>query len=228
MPFTERWPEIVSSNPGGVADPLGESVADPTQPAVRLFEPRDIRLVIGRHQDPERELHCAAARADGVPIHRRIAGGGAVVLAPGSVVVALRMPRDEFGTQCYFTRVNEILLPVLGELIGRRPHCRGHGDLALCEDDGAERKILGASLRQTRDHAIYLGVLLVADLSELMRRYLAAPSRAPAYRAGREHAAFCTCLGRYGVGVDALLPPLRAACLQALSGGSGAASAALD
>ncbi|MDA3960592.1 MAG: hypothetical protein PF961_07360, partial [Planctomycetota bacterium] len=70
--FTERWPEIVTPQPGGSDDPLGESVLDPVNPWCRVFEPRDVRLVIGRHQDPERELIVAQAQADGVPIHRRV------------------------------------------------------------------------------------------------------------------------------------------------------------
>lgn len=217
MPFTERWPEIVVPNPGGVDDPLGESVLDHDQSWLRVFEPRDLRLVIGRHQDPERELLVAAAQADGVPIHRRVCGGGAVVLAPGMVVVALRLPRAaEMDANCYFGRINAALIPAVAGVAGVEPSCRGHGDLAVVED-GHERKILGASLRQTSRGVYYLGVLLVADVVAQMERYLAAPSREPEYRAGRGHGAFCTHLGGYGVTVGDLVAAVVAECRQRLA-----------
>ena len=211
--FTERWPEIVSANPGGSDDPLGESVLLPEAPNVRVFEPRDTRLVLGRGQDPERELQVAAAQADGIPIHRRIAGGGAVVLAPGMVVVALRLPRIPGNADCTFGVVNACLIPAIAQATGVIPVCRGHGDLAI-ETDAGTRKILGSSLRQQRDLAIYLAVLLVDDAVPLMERYLAAPSREPDYRAGRGHAAFCTHLGAHGGTVASLRSALAEACQQ--------------
>jgi len=215
--FREPFPDVVRANPGGADDPLGESILDLRQPAVRLFEPTSIAAVLGRHQDPHRELVVSALQTDGRPIYRRVAGGGAVVLAPGMLVVALRLPRQGMAVDAYFTRVNAILTPVIQQQVPVAVATRGHGDLALRETDGVERKILGASLRQSRDHAYYLGVLLVDDATALMRRYLAFPSREPDYRQGRDHAAFCTHLGRYGLRLDELHNSLCTACQQALS-----------
>ena len=208
MGFTERWPQWVEAAPQGAQDPLGESILDEHHPAVRVFEPRDIRLVVGRNQDPERELICAHARDDGVPIHRRQTGGGAVVLAPGTVVVAVRMPQDVIGTDIYFSRINAHLGRVIRSLTGQTPQCRGHGDLALVHD-GTERKILGASLRQARGQVFYLGVFLVADLVPLMERLLQAPSRQPDYRHDRSHGDFCVGLGQFGVTVEDLIAALQ-------------------
>lgn len=202
--FIESRPDLVVPNPGGLADPLGESAIDPTQSWLRVFEPRDVRLVVGRHQDPARELIAANAQADGIPVHRRISGGGAVVLAPGMVVVALRLRNDEFGTACHLDRVNSALVPAVTAVCGAAPRCRGHGDLVMVGDDGAERKVLGASLRQTSRLVLYLGVFLVDDAVPLMERYLAPPSREPDYRQGRGHGAFCTGLARHGASVQAL------------------------
>lgn len=198
--FTERWPAIVSPNPGGPTDPLGESVLDPSQSWWRVFEPRDTRLVLGRGQDPERELIVTAAQADQIPVHRRVAGGGAVVLAPGMVVVALRLAPERIDPDCVFGRINQALIPAVAAVAGVAPACHGHGDLALSPGgDEPARKILGASLRQTASATLYLAVLMVDDAVPLMNRYLATPSRMPTYRAERGHAAFCTHLGRHGV-----------------------------
>jgi lipoate-protein ligase A len=210
--FIEPRPDVISPNPGGPDDPLGESALDPTRPWLRVFEPGDVRLVIGRHQDPARELLVSHARADGVPMHRRISGGGAVVLAPGMVVVALRLANDELGTTCHLDRVNAALVPAVAAVCGVAPRCRGHGDLVMTGADGVERKVLGASLRQTARLVLYLGVFLVEDAVPLMERYLAAPSREPDYRGGRGHAAFCTHLGRHGATAAALTAAVAASC----------------
>lgn len=210
--FVEPRPDLIAPNPGGAADPLGESVLDPALPWLRVYEPRDVRVVIGRHQDPEREVDLARARADGVPVHRRFSGGGAVVLAPGMVVVAARLARDHVGTTSYLERVNAALAPALEELCGVRPVTRGLGDLAQPGTDGVERKILGASLRQTGGVVVYLGCLLVADATPLMEAYLRSPSREPDYRGGRAHAAFCAYLGVLGVSVAAVAAAVAAGC----------------
>jgi lipoate-protein ligase A len=205
MMFVEPHPDLISPNPGGSQDPLGESVMDVSQSWIRVFEPNDVRLVIGRHQDPNRELVTANALADQVPMHRRVSGGGAVVLAPGMVVVALRLLNNEVGTTCYLDRVNSALVPAVAAVCGQQLQCRGHGDLVIGESDGIERKVLGASLRQTSRMVVYLGVFLVSDAIPQMERYLATPSREPTYRGGRGHGAFCTHLGTISVQVNALV-----------------------
>ncbi len=202
--FIELRPDVISPNPGGVDDPLGESILDLSQPWLRVFEPQDVRVVIGRHQDPARELLIENAQVDHRPIHRRVSGGGAVVLAPGMVVVAIRLRNSELGTTCYLDRVNTALRPAVESLCGVAPACRGHGDLVMVGADGIERKVLGASLRQTSKLVFYLGVFLVADAVTVMERYLAAPSRQPEYRSGRGHAAFCTHLSHFGVSTASL------------------------
>lgn len=212
MPFIERWPELIVPNPGGPEDPLGESVLDPSQPWLRVYEPRDVRVVIGRGQDPTRELNLEALCADGVPVHRRVSGGGAVVLAPGMLVVTLRLPPCAGGAPAVFALVNALLTPAVVAAGGPVTALCGHGDLAI-ETTAGPRKVLGASLRVWSGGAAWLGALLVADATPFMERYLAAPSREPDYRQGRGHSTFCTHLGAYGVAISRL-----AGCItQALS-----------
>ena len=136
--FSEPLPELISPNPGGSADPLGESVLDLAQPWLRIFEPCEVRVVIGRHQDPRRECQIEACQADGVPIHRRVAGGGTVVLAPGMVVVAARLQHTQVGTTCYFEMMNDALIPGV-------PRSMDRGNLdeyVAVHDDGKLRIVL--------------------------------------------------------------------------------------
>ncbi len=215
--FVEPHPDVIAPNPGGADDPLGESVLDPAQPWLRVFEPTDVRLVIGRHQDPHRECLVAHARADGIPIHRRVAGGGAVVLAPGMVVVAIRLQHTQTGVDCYFGLVNDALRPAVLAASGVEAACRGHGDLTIADGDGARRKVLGASLRQTAKLVVYLGVFLVEAAAPLMDRYLAFPSRQPDYRGSRSHGEFCTALARHGTTTASLLRAVERSCREHLT-----------
>ncbi len=210
--FIEPQPGIITPNPGGVDDPLGESVLDLSQPWLRVYEPRDVRVVIGRHQDAERECQVAACRAAGVPIHRRVAGGGTVVLAPGMVVVAARLRHTQVGTTCYFGMLNDALIPAVAEVADQAPQCRGYGDLTVAGAGDERLKVLGASLRQTSRLVVYLGVLLITDAVPLMERYLAMPSREPDYRSGRGHRAFCTSLDHHGVAVTPLIIAIERSC----------------
>lgn len=209
--FVEPHPQWITPNPGGALDPLGESVLDSTQPWLRIFSPTSPCAVVGRGQDPERELQCAQLRADGVPMYRRICGGGAVILSPGMVVVALRLPRGELFPDAWLNRIGDVLANGLNSGLDIPIQVRGHGDLVVATDDG-ERKILGASLRLTGTWCIYLGVVLVADAVPLMERYLTHPSREPDYRRGRGHGDFCTHLGRWGATVEQISHHLKHAC----------------
>lgn len=226
-PFDEPHPDLVQPAPHD--DPLGESVLDPAQRGLRVFEPRDVRVVIGRGQDPRREVRTDACRAASVPIHRRASGGGTVVLAPGMVVVAIRLAGGLRAPDDHFALVNAALVPAVEAACGVRPACRGHGDLAVRGADGIERKVLGASLRQSTALAAYLGVFLVDDAVPLMESLLTHPSREPAYRAGRGHRAFCTHLGAQGCTVSRLiaeLAPRLAAIIGAAPPASGSCGAA--
>lgn len=161
---------------------------------VRVWEPRTVTVVLGRGNRPEVEVNLAACRADGVPLRRRLGGGGAVVLGPGCVVVSLarRVSRPTavrehmaFGVQC--------IAAALTELGGPRLTARGLGDLCI-----GSRKVLGSSGFRRSDVFFYQASLLVAGDLAAVERYLKHPSSEPAYRAGRSHREFLTTLQQEG------------------------------
>ncbi|TVR16089.1 MAG: hypothetical protein EA401_01945 [Planctomycetota bacterium] len=206
--FREPDPAVVQAHPGGSDDPLGESVLDPQQSWCRIFEPKDVRVVIGRHQNVHREVLVASCQQDGVPIHRRVSGGGAVVLAPGMLVLALRLHTTAMAVDRSLCHIAHAVCQAIQSAGGPRCQVCGHGDVAVGEEDGM-RKVLGASIRQRRHTLYYLGVLLVADAVPLMERYLLPPSRRPDYRGNRDHAAFCTNLACHGLTTSSLAAQLR-------------------
>ena len=55
-------------------------------PFIWLWEPERTEAVLGAGT-PETDVDLARCAADGVPVYRRRGGGGAVVLAPGCLVI---------------------------------------------------------------------------------------------------------------------------------------------
>ena len=69
-------------------------------PFIWLWEPERTEAVLGAGT-PETDVDLARCAADGVPVYRRRGGGGAVVLAPGCLVItaAYEASRRQFATQ---------------------------------------------------------------------------------------------------------------------------------
>jgi lipoate-protein ligase A len=66
-------------------------------------------VVIGYHQDPRTEADLAACQARGVEVHRRLTGGGSILMGPGQLGLALALPRSAVSTAGGFGPVFEAL-----------------------------------------------------------------------------------------------------------------------
>ena len=177
-------------------DPTGERLLDRKLQPWAAWVPPYPAIVLGNSQSPERELNGAAVLRDGIPVHKRIGGGGAVVLSPGCVCLALRFRRRKsFSIHEYFAMGSSIIIGVARERLGINLFLRGISDLAVAAPEG-EKKVAGSSLYLPRDFALYLVSILIAPDLDQVRAYLAHPSQEPAYRAGREHGEFLTGLAK--------------------------------
>ncbi len=154
--------------------------------ALRLWEAAAPAVVLGHSGRLDRDVRAAACSADGVPIVRRLTGGGAVVLAPGCLNFTLALCLEGRPELSDVSRSYErILGAVVGALgIPGLAH-RGLSDLAV-----GDRKVSGNAQRRGRRALLHQGTLLYACDLGLFARYLREPSRQPAYRAGRSHDAF--------------------------------------
>ena len=164
----------------------------------RVYRPDRVAVVVGRGGDPARELHLEAIAADGAPVYRRPGGGGAVVLDPGNLVVALAVPMPGLGNITgAFRQASDLVIGALLDCGVAGVVQRGVSDLAL--DD---LKLGGSCLHRQRGMVHYSTTLLVEPDLALLDRYLQHPPREPDYRAGRAHGAFVTTLRRVGCATD--------------------------
>ncbi len=163
-------------------------------PVSRIYEPRDVMVVLGAGGNPGADLFLENLETDGVPWHRRRGGGGTVVLTPGQVVLALVTSVDSpFRNREYAQEINGWIVEALSRLGVTGVARRGISDLAI-----GEKKIVGTSVYRTRLVLFYQASLLVSNDISVFSRYLTMPTRVPEYRAGRTHEDFCTTLAREG------------------------------
>jgi lipoate---protein ligase len=172
-------------------NPTGEELLDRARLPFKFWVPKHKALVLGHSQDAEKEIDVPAAERDGIPIHRRMGGGGTVLLSPGCFCVGLRFARQKGRTlHDYFAAGSGLIQRAVHEALGvvLAPH--GLSDLAYARSDGKVLKVAGCSLYMPRDHALYLASVLVnPDFAEIAT-YLPHPSKEPDYRGGRAHGDF--------------------------------------
>ncbi len=117
-------------------------------------------VVIGKNQNPWRECRLTLMEAEGVPLARRVSGGGAVYHDPGNLNVGVIVPRTEYIEQKQYDLIFQTL-----ETFGINASKAGKNSLAV---EG--RKISGQAFCFRAQHVLHHGTLLVdADLRRLGR-----------------------------------------------------------
>jgi lipoate---protein ligase len=154
---------------------------------LRVWEPAQLMVVVGRSSRIEGEVHGSVCRELGVPIVRRVSGGAAVLSGPGCLMYAVVL-NHRLRAMRTVDQMHQFVLDKLAAAL--RPlvpgvGCRGISDLAI---DG--RKCSGNSVRVKHNHLLYHGTLLYEFPLDLIHRCLAMPPRQPAYRNDRPHADF--------------------------------------
>jgi lipoate-protein ligase A len=161
---------------------------------LRFWESPEPFVVVGYGNDVEPEVNLRACREAGVPVRRRISGGGTVLQGPGCLNYALILRISEAGPTRSIRATNEFVMgrnaAALGGLLGAPVRVAGDTDLAL-----GERKFSGNAQRRRRDFLLFHGTLLLDFELPLIGRYLREPARRPDYRAARRHDEFVMNLG---------------------------------
>jgi lipoate---protein ligase len=158
---------------------------------LRLWEPDQHFVVLGRSSDPTVEVNLAACRRKNIPILRRKSGGGTILAGPGclmyAVVLRHELQESRSISRCH-EHVLERMVACLGPLV---PGVRSAGTSDLVIQTGDDlKKFSGNALRVKRSFYLYHGTLLYDFNLNLIGELLAAQAREPLYRANRTHGEF--------------------------------------
>ncbi len=151
-----------------------------------LWESPQPAVVISRSASIAAEVREDACRADGVPITRRISGGGAVVVGRGCLNYALVLSLDAHPE---LREVAQSYRAILGRIVD----ALAVPGLTICEPGDLavhDRKVSGNAQRRGRTALLHHGTFLYDFDVGLIERYLREPSRQPPYRRGRRHRDF--------------------------------------
>lgn len=153
---------------------------------LRVWEPQQYFVVLGHANRMAAHVNVAACRARGIPILRRISGGGTVLQGPGclnySVILENGGRRNINDTFQYVLQRHRRAIEALS---GRAARFEGISDLTI---DG--RKFSGnAQYRKARFVLVHGTFLLSCDLLA-MEQMLPVPTEQPAYRENRPHRLF--------------------------------------
>lgn len=153
---------------------------------LRFWESRQYFVVLGHSGRFEDEVCSEACEQAGVPVLRRITGGGAVLQGPGCLNYTLVLPLEVYPELWDVRRSLGLILGKLrGALALDEIEIRVPADLAL-----GERKISGNAQRRGRRALLHHGTILYNFNAALVEQYLREPVRQPDYRRRRRHTEF--------------------------------------
>ncbi len=183
-----------------------------TGEVLRLWEPNEPMVVVGRSSKLALEAKADECRRRGIPVLRRTSGGTSIVAGPGCLMYAVVLsltdrPELRAIDQAHRFVLGQIATALAPFAPGIR--CRGTSDLVLgesqkcppasegisCEGPTQEStalKVSGNSVRVKRNWLLYHGTLLYNFSIELIEACLPMPPRQPDYRGGRPHSRFVT------------------------------------
>jgi lipoate-protein ligase A len=159
---------------------------------LRLWEPDEHFVVLGRSSDPAVEVNLAACRARNIPVLRRASGGGTILTGPGCLMYAVVLSYDEHPATKSITHAHQFVLNRIATALAPLfpgITLAGTSDLAYHTTAGLQ-KFSGNALRAKRTHFLYHGTLLYNFDLDLVATVLAQQTREPQYRAARAHREF--------------------------------------
>jgi len=160
-------------------------LGEPPGEVLRLWEPAETFVVIGRSSQVAQEVRLEACRTAGVSVFRRSSGGAAIVTGPGCLMYAVVLSLERLPHLRAIDQAHGYVLERIGGALRRHQlevELAGTSDLAL---NG--RKFSGNSLRLKRGFLLYHGTLLYDFDLPAVEQLLRMPPRQPDYRHGRGH-----------------------------------------
>jgi len=172
---------------------------------LRVWESQSYGVVVGLANAVDSEVDVSACEEAGIPILRRVSGGGTVLQGPGCLNYSVILGVEPDGPLDSVTAANAFVMKrireALNPLVDGEIDIKGHTDLAI---DG--RKFSGNAQKRKRRAMLFHGTLLLDfDLGRISR-FLRTPSKQPDYRGSRNHDAF---VRNIGLSKDAVSQALR-------------------
>ncbi|NRA94733.1 MAG: hypothetical protein HRU14_00835 [Planctomycetes bacterium] len=150
-----------------LASRVGEGISAPT---LHLYTYRPHCVLVGRFQEVSHEIDLEACASANIDVNRRPTGGGAILMGPAQLGVALAVPRESGGARELMRSFAYKLRRALADL-GINAVFRGKNDLAV---NGA--KIAGLGIHRDISGGLLFHASLLLDLDvQLMMRVLRTP-----------------------------------------------------
>jgi lipoate-protein ligase A len=148
-------------------------------------------IVLGYGNKAATETNQSVCNQLGIPILRRISGGGTVLQGPGVLNYSLVLRATEGTPFAAINGANRFIMErnaaALTATLGRKVEVQGHTDLTI-----TGRKFSGNAQRRKRTHLLFHGAILLNLNLDLLEQVLPMPSLEPDYRGGRKHRDFLT------------------------------------
>jgi len=174
---------------------------------IRIWEPKEPCIVLGRSNIAKKEISLSLCIKDGISVQRRAGGGGAVYIDKGVVIITItKTVNNNYDNEKYFKKINSIICKSL-EKKGIENICQ-NGISDVCIDD---KKLMGSSMYRSESLLFYQGSILQdVDISKI-EKYLKHPSKEPDYRKKRSHKDFLITLRKagYNISTEDLIEHLR-------------------
>ena len=169
------------------AAPRGAPPANQPSEQVLLWESATSAVVLPRNGAPDAWARPAVCASSGIPLLRRDSGGGAVVLGPGCLNIALILSLDARPALADVAGSYATLLRALADTLAI-PNVTIHStDLAV-----DNRKFAGHAQRRLRRTLLHHGTILYRFDLGVIDTVLPEPPRRPAWRGFRSHREFLT------------------------------------
>lgn len=163
---------------------------DPSSELLRVWEPKQPFVVLGRSSLLEQEVNVKACQQLEVPVLRRVSGGATIVTGPGCLMYAVLLSYSRRPDLRLLDRAHQTVMENQRRAIqslGIDCSIQGICDLTL----GA-KKFSGNSLRCRRNFLLYHGTILYDFPLSMLGTCLGTPQRQPDYRQQRTHLEFVT------------------------------------
>lgn len=155
---------------------------------LRLWEPRETFVVIGRSSPLETEVNVAWCDQQKIKMFRRASGGASIVTGPGCLMYAVLLDLKKRPHLRMLDQAHAIVMETMASALaslGIETKIQGTCDLTI-----GGRKVSGNSLRVKRNFLIYHGTMICDFDTATISQCLGTPVRQPDYRDNRSHDQF--------------------------------------